>query len=373
MTTRSDELLQIFEEYDASAAKKLKTDGPKKKSLWEEDFEVKWPAMPVNAVGAKRVSDLLECKPNKLPGPDFEMPMFDREQSWPEYVQVHIPSPDEADIEHYVMPIEAAYWVCYALRVNKPFFCSGVKGCGKSTLPKRICALLNWPFIRKQSAKDLDSSEFFGQWKAEEGNTVFVPGDLPQAAVMGAVFLIDEISNLPPELHPALHQVAEKGGRIYLNSQAGDVETKIVELAETFRLGASDNTRGQGDSRGHYSGTDVMNSATMDRFRVMVVMDYMDRKLEKKVLKNTVPGVTDLLADKMLNVAARVRAAYSAGDLSDTLSMRPLIEWAEKAILTHDIMGSLTMTMLNKIESESERKEIESYVQASFGGLLNEK
>jgi cobaltochelatase CobS len=136
---------------------------------------------------------------------------------------------------------------------------------------------------------------------------------------------------------------------------------------------ATDNSRGQGDARGHYAGVDVMNSATMDRFRVMIVMDYMSKAQEKKVLKNTVPGMTDLLAKKMIEVAWRVRAGYSAGDLSETLSMRPLIEWAEKAILTRDIMGSLKITMLNKIESESERQEITAYVQSVFGSLLEEK
>jgi hypothetical protein len=99
----------------------------------------------------------------------------------------------------------------------------------------------------------------------------------------------------------------------------------------------------------------------------------MSKAQEKKVLKNTVPGMTDLLAKKMIEVAWRVRAGYSAGDLSETLSMRPLIEWAEKAILTRDIMGSLKITMLNKIESESERQEITAYVQSVFGSLLEEK
>ena len=297
------------------------------------------------------------------------MPVFNAEH-WDPKARNQIPNATDEDIRHYVAPHDATYWFCYGLRLNKPSFLSGVKGCGKSALPKFVAAKLNWPFLRKQMAKDLDSSEFFGQWVARDGSTTFIPGDLPQAAEYGMILMIDEISNAPPELHPSLHQCLEKGGKIYLNSEAGDIEDKIVQPADTFRVVATDNTRGQGDSRGHYAGTDVMNSATMDRFRVMIHMDYMDKDQEKEVLKNTVPGITDKMASMMLDVAARVRASYAKGDLSETLSMRPLIEWAEKTMWTRDIMKSLDTTFINKIESDSERAAVTSDVQAVFGSKL---
>lgn len=371
-SSSADELLNIYKDYVAKDTSSAKIPSVAK-TLWEDSFAFAFPPQPANAISSIAVSKLLKCKANKLPGPDFDMPLFDRASSWPsEYLQF-IPNLDESDIEHYVYSIEPAYWFCYALRLNKPAFLSGVKGCGKSTLPKRIAAELNWPFLRKQMAKDIDSSEFFGSWEVREGSTHFTPGDLPQAALGGMIFLIDEISNAPNELHPALHQCLEKNGKIYLNSKAGDIKDKIIVPHECFRAVASDNTRGQGDSRGHYAGTDVINSATMDRFRVMIVMNYMTRAKEIEVLKNTVPGCTNLLAEKLIDVAVKVRTAYEANDISETLSMRPLIEWAEKAVFTQDVMGALEMTLLNKIDSDSERKEIISYVQTVFGSLLEKK
>jgi len=372
----SDQLLDMYSKYDEEVRKREpKVSANTEHPFWgskkqQADNKFIWPDMPDNCSGSILVSALLKTKPEKLPGPDFEMPLFNKETDWPTSVQNHIPELTDEDIANYVMPIEPGYWFCYGLRLNKPVFLSGVKGCGKSAMPKRIAAMLNWPFLRKQMAKDLDSSEFFGQWTAKNGSTEFVPGDLPQAALSGMIFMIDEISNAPPELHPALHQSLEKGGKIYLNSKDGDIEDKIIQPNPTFRMVATDNTRGQGDSRGHYAGTDIMNSATMDRFRVMVVMDYMPKAQEIKVLQDTVPGVNKKFASMLVDVATKVRKAYSAGDLSETLSMRPMIEWAEKAVLTHDIMQSLEVTFLNKIESESERQEIQSYVQAVFGALL---
>lgn len=371
-STTADELMDMYKDYTdkVKSAEDLKVARP---TLFDESFEVKFPEHPKNAIGEIMVSKLLGVKPGKLPGPDFSMPLFSRSESWPASMEQHIPYTDESEIEHYVYPVDAAYWTCYALRLNKPVFLSGVKGCGKSTLPKKIAADLNWPFLRKQMSKDMDSSEFFGAWTAKGGSTEFVPGDLPQAAEGGMIFLVDEISNAPNELHPSLHQILEKNGKIYLNSKAGELHEKIIIPAETFRVVASDNTRGQGDSRGHYAGTDVMNSATMDRFRVMVVMDYMDAASEIKVLMNTVPGCTNMLASKMLDVAKKVRASYAQGDLSETLSMRPLIEWAEKAVWTRDVLGSLHTTMLNKIDSDSERATVVAFVQAVFGSLLTSK
>jgi MoxR-like ATPase len=384
-TGATDDLLNLYKDYEdeieqlsqkrrEAAPSVAKPDDPTTHPLWgelnslDEDYTTLWPTQPGNAVGVMLVSKIIGCPVKKLPGPDFEMPVFEQD-SWSTEVAQHIPDSTDLDIVNYVAPIEATYWFCYGLRLNKPSFLSGVKGCGKSALPKFIAAMLQWPFLRKQMAKDLDSSEFFGQWVADEGSTKFIPGDLPQAAEAGMILLLDEISNAPPELHPALHQALEKGGKIYLNSEAGNIENKIVVPGDTFRVVATDNTRGQGDSRGHYAGTDVMNSATMDRFRVMVMMDYMDKKAEIKVLKNTVPGVNDKLAGLMVDVATRVRASYAAGDLSETLSMRPLIEWAEKTVWTRNILRSLQTTFINKIESASERSEVESHVQAVFGSL----
>lgn len=368
-TDTAEELMAIYQDYTGKASEVTKKIAP---SLWDDTFAVTFPALPSNHIGEISVSKLLKVNPKKLPGPDFNLPLFGA-SSWPAECLQYIPEMDESDIEHYVYPIEPAYWFCYALRMNKPAFLSGVKGCGKSTLPKRVAAELRWPFLRKQMAKDMDSSEFFGSWTSKDGSTHFIPGDLPQAASFGMMFLIDEISNAPNELHPALHQCLEKNGKIYLNSKAGDIHEKIVIPHECFRAVASDNTRGQGDTRGAYAGTDVMNSATMDRFRVMIVMDYMDRAQEIKVLKNTCPGATDLLCEKVLDVAAKVRASYAAGDLSETLSMRPLIEWVEKCIFTKDIMKSLEVTMLNKIDSDSERSQVVGFVQAIFGSLLKVK
>ena len=367
----AEELMAIYNDYTGKVGT-VSTMTKIAPTLWDDTMAITFPAHPSNATGEILVSKLLKVKANKLPGPDFTMPVFEA-SSWPTEIHQHIPRLDESDIEHYVYPIDASYWFCYGIRMNKPVFLSGVKGCGKSTLPKKIAADLNWPFLRKQMAKDMDSSEFFGSWTSKDGSTHFIPGDLPQAASAGMMFLIDEISNAPNELHPALHQCLEKNGKIYLNSKAGDIHEKIVIPHECFRAIASDNTRGQGDTRGAYAGTDVMNSATMDRFRVMVVMDYMDRKQELMVLKNTVPGATDLLCEKVLDVAAKVRASYQAGDLSETLSMRPLIEWIEKAVFTRDVMKSLEVTMLNKIDSDSERSQVISFVQAIFGSLLKAK
>ena len=378
MASASDELLAMYKDYDKEVQNRQPVEAPSlDHPFWGKEDTVEqntweWPAQPANSTGTMLVSQLLKCNATRLPGPDFEMPVFSEETSWSAKAITHIPDLNDDDIKNYVIPIEAGYWFCYGLRLNKPVFLSGVKGCGKSALPKRIAGILNWPFLRKQMAKDLDSSEFFGQWIAKNGSTEFVQGDLPQAATLGMIFMVDEISNAPPELHPALHQCLEKGGKIYLNSKDGDIEDKIILPEPTFRMVATDNTRGQGDSRGHYAGTDVMNSATMDRFRVMIVMDYMSKAQERKVLKTTVPGVNDKLASMLIEVATKVRTAYSAGDISETLSMRPMIEWAEKVVLTHNIMKSLEVTFLNKIESDSERQEIQSYVQAIFGSLLND-
>lgn len=380
-----EEMVSVYQDYEKEIEALNKQRGysttqetvkPEEHPLWgkinkegvdyEQDY---WPA--ITTTNTILVSDLIGTKPEKLPGPDFKLPVFS-EEDWEAKAVKHIPDSNDEDIRHYVPPVEATYWFCYGLRLNKPSFLSGVKGCGKSALPKFVASQLNWPFLRKQMAKDLDSSEFFGQWVAKDGSTSFIPGDLPQAAEYGMILMIDEISNAPPELHPALHQCLEKGGKIYLNSEAGDIEDKIVIPAETFRMVATDNTRGQGDSRGHYAGTDVMNSATMDRFRVMIVMDYMSKDEERKVLKKTVPGMTSKMATMMLDVAKRVRASYASGDLSETLSMRPMIEWAEKTMFTRDILGSLQATFINKIESDSERNEVTSHVQAVFGSYLND-
>lgn len=333
------------------------------------------PKLPSNRANSMPISELL-CKmlqrtvtPEELPGFDFEVATY-TDDCWPAAGQALIPDPDGPAIKHYVPVIDRIYWFFYSVTYNKPIYFYGDKGAGKSTLPEYCAAFIRHPLYRHEGKENMTTEDFFGMMTAKDGSTVFSPGCAPQMGKIGSWFLMDEVSNAPSEVHVGLHYMLENGGKIFLAGSDGEVEDLIITPAESFRLFCSDNTNGTGDTSGKYAGTNVLNSAFIDRFMTMLEIKYMDPETELKVLQANFPMMQPKLGKLMIKVANQIREGYRKGELSETLSLRGILEWTAKALLTRDVIESLRITHLNKTDSESEKAEIISYVQANFGSLI---
>ena len=106
-----------------------------------------------------------------------------------------------------------------------------------------------------------------------------------------------------------------------------------------FRLFATANTVGLGDTTGLYHGTQQINQGQMDRWSLVVTLNYLKNEVEEKIIIANCPeydsddGRKDIR--KMVLVAELTRKAFIGGDISTVMSPRTVIAWAQNLSLIH--------------------------------------
>jgi cobaltochelatase CobS len=210
---------------------------------------------------------------------DFGITVF-QESDWDERIAAFVPSINST----YVIDPKLASDILQAWELNEKVLCYGPTGAGKSSLIEQLCARTYRPFVRVNCTGDMDSSMIFGQLTAKDGSTIWVDGAATEAVKYGAVFAWDEWDVTPPEISMGLQWLLEDDGKLFLKEMPGSTKDKQIIPHKDFRLVAIGNTQGQGDDTGAHAGTNVQNSATLDRFGTAVFVDYLPAAVEEKII-----------------------------------------------------------------------------------------
>jgi cobaltochelatase CobS len=126
---------------------------------------------------------------------------------------------------------------------------------------------------------------------------------------------------------------------------------------------------GQGDETGRYSGTNVQNTASVDRFQTTIKLDYLDTKHETTLVENKVKGLPAGFAAKMVSFAQLVRSACQQNNINLTMSPRTLISWGRKTVAFGNVQRALHLSFANKLR-DSDRKVVGEFYTKVFGGSL---
>lgn len=230
----------------------------------------------------------------------------------------------------------------------RPVLLTGHTGCGKTSLVEQIAARINQPTIRSNMNGQTTVGDFVGMWTVKAGETVWVDGVLPRAMKEGHWLVIDEIDCADAQILAVLNAVLEKNGTLTLKEKGFEV----VRPHKDFRLFATANTVGcMSVFRSLYQGTNLMNEAFLDRFRVYHV-DYLPQAEEVKVLVASVPKIRPEVASAMVNIANLVRESFRKEDMSCTFSTRRLIDWAEMYLRHGNLKKSAQNIIYSKISQE---------------------
>lgn len=276
------------------------------------------------------------------------------ERSKPDHAEVaqtqntstqHIPTLDP----NYHFDPYATKVIRAALSMSENLYVYGDTGCGKTTHLEQVCAVLSRGLIRINPHDGITREMFLGGMKLINNETIFIEGALPTAMRNGLVFLVDEISFLPPNLTAILNPIGERGGKLYI-PETGE----WLSPQPGFCIFATDNTGGKGDRTGNYTGTEVQNTATLDRFAFCIKMDYLPIDKEIKMLINRFPHQDINEIQKLLNLARDIRAAFSRGELALTLSTRKLIKFFSQRQNGFTIEESLSNTILSWLDEDDE-------------------
>ena len=292
---------------------------------------------------------------------DFGVTVF-ADHEWDERIESFIPTINR----DYVIEKDLATNILRAWELNEKVLCFGPTGAGKSSLIEQLCARTRRPFVRVNCTGDMDSSMIFGQLTAKDGSTHWVDGAVTEAVRYGAVFAWDEWDVTPPEISMGLQWLLEDDGKLFLKEMPGSTTDKQIIPHEHFRIVAIGNTQGQGDESGAHAGTNVQNSATLDRFGTAVYVDYLRPDIEEKMIKNKFKALNAKAIKELVKLANLIRTGYKASQFSLTMSPRALFSICRKVEAGCSLKQSFALVYLNKL-NDTQRKVADELYTKVYG------
>jgi cobaltochelatase CobS len=294
---------------------------------------------------------------------DLQVPAFSRASE-------HVPDVDDA----YRFDHDTTLAILAGFAYNRRVMVQGYHGTGKSTHIEQVAARLNWPCIRINLDSHISRIDLMGKDAIvlRDGMQVteYREGILPWALQHPCAIVFDEYDAGRPDVMFVIQRVLEVEGKLTLLDQ-----NRVIRPHPAFRLFATANTVGLGDTTGLYHGTQQINQGQMDRWNIVATLNYLPHDDEVKIVASKVQGYDDDKGQKqisaMVHLADLTRAGFMSGDISTVMSPRTVITWAENAKIFEDIPFAFRITFLNKCD-EVERSTVAEYYQRCFGTELPE-
>jgi cobaltochelatase CobS len=294
---------------------------------------------------------------------DLEVPAFSQPSE-------HVPPVDDA----YRFDHETTMAILAGFAYNRRVLIQGYHGTGKSTHIEQVASRLNWPCIRVNLDSHISRIDLVGKdaivLRDGQQVTEFREGILPWAYQHATALVFDEYDAGRPDVMFVIQRILEAEGRLTLLDQS-----RVLHPHPSFRLFATTNTVGLGDTTGLYHGTQQINQGQMDRWNIVATLNYLGHDAEVEIVLAKVPAYDSdegrQTISAMVALADLTRSGFMNGDVSTVMSPRTVITWAENAQLFGGIGFAFRLTYLNKCD-EVERPIVAEYYQRCFGSELSE-
>ncbi len=319
--------------------------------------------MPVNS-DLTRVPDIrVSVRQTFGVDADLDVPAFSNASE-------HVPPVDDA----YRFDRDTTLAILAGFAYNRRVLIQGYHGTGKSTHIEQVAARLNWPCVRVNLDSHISRIDLVGKdaivIRDGQQITEFREGILPWAYQHPTALVFDEYDAGRPDVMFVIQRVLEAEGRMTLLDQS-----RVLHPHPAFRLFATSNTVGLGDTTGLYHGTQQINQGQMDRWSIVATLNYLGHDAEVEIVLAKSPEYDNEDGRRrihaMVELADLTRVGFIAGDVSTVMSPRTVITWAENARLFGDLGFAFRLTFLNKCD-EIERPVIAEYYQRCLGTELPE-
>ena len=275
---------------------------------------------------------------------------------------------------NYIFDRDTTLAILSGFSFNKRVLVQGYHGTGKSTHIEQVAARLNWPCIRINLDSHVSRIDLIGKdaitIKDGKQITEFKEGILPWSIQNPVALVFDEYDAGRPDVMFVIQRVLEADGSFTLLDK-----NKVIKQNKYFRLFATSNTVGLGDTTGLYHGTQQINQGQMDRWNIVTSLNYLSLEKEMEIIlaknKNLNNAKGKEKVANMIKVATLTRKGFIAGDISTVMSPRTVLHWVENSEIFKDIGYGFRVTFLNKCD-EIEKNIIAEYYQRCFGEELPE-
>ena len=275
----------------------------------------------------------------------------------------------------YLFNRETTLAILAGFKHNRRVMITGYHGTGKSTHIEQVAARLNWPCVRVNPDSHISRIDLIGRdaivVRDGKQQTEFREGILPWALQHNVALVFDEYDAGRPDVMFVIQRVLEVQGKLTLLEQ-----NRVIHPHPAFRLFATANTIGLGDTSGLYHGTQQINQGQMDRWSIVVNLNYLPHDEEVNIVLAKVKSYAETkegreTISRMVRVADLTRNAFIQGDLSTVMSPRTVISWAQNAEIFGDVGFAFRVSFLNKCD-ELERPIVAEFYQRCFGTELPE-
>src|SRR4029077_18019762 len=173
-----------------------------------------------------------------------------------------------------------------------------------------------------------------------------------------------------PDVMFVIHCVVEVQGKPTLLDQ-----NRVIRPHPSFRLVATANAVGRGDTAGLYHGTQQINQGQMDRWNIVVTLNYLPAATEAQIVlaksgEYDKPGGKQIVENRA-RLADMTRRGFINGDISTVMSPRTVITWAQNTEIFGDVGLAFRLTFVNKCD-DLERPIVAEFYQRCFGRDLPE-
>lgn len=256
---------------------------------------------------------------------------------------------------------------------NRRVMLQGLHGTGKSTHIEQVAARLKWPCIRINLDGHISRLDLVGKdtivIRDDRQITEFQEGIVPWSMQRPIALVFDEYDAGRADVMFVIQRLLERDGKFALIDQ-----NRVLTPHPYFRLFATANTVGLGNTSGLYHGTQLLNHGQIDRWNIVATLNYLSREEEMAIVQSRVPDFKGkpqtLLLKSMVAMATMTREGFVVGDLSTLMSPRTVISWAENTLIFDDHLLAFKLSFLNKCE-EDEHPIIAEYFQRCFDEELD--
>lgn len=274
----------------------------------------------------------------------------------------------------YVFDKDTTLAILAGFAHNRRVMIQGYHGTGKSTHIEQVAARLNWPCIRINLDSHISRIDLIGKdaivLKDGKQVTEFKEGILPWALQHPCTLVFDEYDAGRADVMFVIQRILEVEGKLTLLDQ-----NKVIRPHNAFRLFATANTVGLGDTTGLYHGTQQINQGQMDRWHIVKTLNYLPHDIETEIVlkkESEYQSAEDQeIISNMVRVADLTREGFVGGEISTVMSPRTVITWAQNTKIFGDIGFAFRVSFLNKCD-EAERPIVAEYYQRCFGTELPE-
>ena len=324
------------------------------------------------------MSDIPNIQPDSRASTILEAPdrQIDVREHFGIDIDMQVPAFSEADERvpdfdaSYVFDPDTTLAILAGFAFNRRVMVQGYHGTGKSTHIEQVAARLNWPCIRINLDAHISRIDLIGRDAIvlRDGLQVteFREGLLPWALQTPTALVFDEYDAGRPDVMFVIQRVLEAEGKLTLLDQ-----NRVIRPNKWFRLFSTANTVGLGDTSGLYHGTQAINQGQMDRWNIVVGLNYLAAAVECQIVLSKSEGISDKMVADMVKVADLTRQGFINGDISTVMSPRTVITWAQNTAIFKNVGFAFRLSFLNKCD-ETERMLVAEYYQRVFGTELPE-